>query len=68
MRGEMKTAYQIATEISWLEDNQKGNFPYMEIAHQRLAIMETLAHLQNLVKQNKASMTEKDGVYYYNAV
>ena len=68
IQGEIKTAYQIASEISWLEDNQKGNFPYMEIAHQRLAIMETMAHLQNLVKQNKVTMTEKDGVYYYHAM
>jgi glyoxylase-like metal-dependent hydrolase (beta-lactamase superfamily II) len=68
MQGELKTAYQIATEISWLEDGQKGNFPYMEIAHQRLAIMETLAHLQHLVKENKATMNEKDGIYYYHIV
>jgi glyoxylase-like metal-dependent hydrolase (beta-lactamase superfamily II) len=68
IQNDMKTAYQIAMEISWLEDNQKGNFPYMEIAHQRLAIMETLAHLQNLVKQNKATKTEKDGIYYYHAM
>jgi glyoxylase-like metal-dependent hydrolase (beta-lactamase superfamily II) len=49
VQDDLKTPYQIAQEITWFNSSDKGAFLYMEDFNQRLAMMETVAHLRNLV-------------------
>jgi glyoxylase-like metal-dependent hydrolase (beta-lactamase superfamily II) len=68
IQDDVKTPYQIASEITWLNDSSKGNFRYMEEFNQRMAIMETVAHLRHLLKENKVTRVDKNGIDYYHAV
>ena len=43
-------------------------FQYLNVLNQRMAMMETLAHLEYMKKQNKVLSEAKDGVNYYWAV
>jgi glyoxylase-like metal-dependent hydrolase (beta-lactamase superfamily II) len=62
---DMKTGYQIATEIPWKSDIKGATFQYLNSLNQRLAIMETLAHLEHMKKQNKVQAENKGGLNYY---
>jgi glyoxylase-like metal-dependent hydrolase (beta-lactamase superfamily II) len=68
IQNDVKTAFQIAGAIPWLSETEKPNFQYLEGFGKRLAIMETMAHLQYLLKQNQVTQTEKNGIYYYHVV
>jgi hypothetical protein len=61
----MKTAYKIAMEIPWMLDIQPTHFQDLNTWNRRLALMETLAHLQFLKKQGQVKSTMKDGTYFY---
>ena len=67
LQDEVKTAYQIATEIPWLAERGEISFHYLPDLSQRLAIMETMAHLQFLLKQKEITRTEENGTFYYRA-
>ena len=62
---ELKTAYQIATEIPWMTDVNPVKFQNLDSRNQRLALMETIAHLQFLVKRGEIIRDLKDDIYYY---
>lgn len=68
VQDDLKTPYQIAQEITWFDSNEKGSFKYMEDFNQRLAMMETVAHLRNLFKKNKVTRVVNNGIDYYRAV
>jgi glyoxylase-like metal-dependent hydrolase (beta-lactamase superfamily II) len=64
-RDELKTAWEIANALQW---GSNHNVPFSKLAmlHQRLAVMETIAHLQFLVAEDKAKrVVEGETVKYY---
>jgi glyoxylase-like metal-dependent hydrolase (beta-lactamase superfamily II) len=65
VQNNMKTAYQTASEITWKTIESDGGFDSFNALNKRLAIMETLAHLQELKKQDKVTAELKDGIYYW---
>ena len=67
VQGEMKTAYEIAGGIPWLTDIAATSFHDLSPLDKRLAITETLAHLQLMVSQDKAQKVVKDGSNFYQA-
>ena len=62
VKAHPKTAYQIATEITW---RVTGNWQSMPPPHQRLAISETLSHLELMTINGRVDMLSRDGVVYY---
>lgn len=67
IQDDRKTAYQIAIEIIWIPDDEAVRFQTLSALDRRLAILETLAHLQLLAIEGKVKKTEEDGTSYYKA-
>jgi glyoxylase-like metal-dependent hydrolase (beta-lactamase superfamily II) len=65
--GEGKTALQVAMAMRWMTDISPCDYTNLEVRQQRLCLMETLAHLQYLLKQGTIHRMQKDDVYYYRA-
>jgi glyoxylase-like metal-dependent hydrolase (beta-lactamase superfamily II) len=57
-----KTAYQIAQKITWGDNNGWQDLPPF---HQRMAIFETLAHLEMMAADNRIDKLPRDGIIYY---
>jgi glyoxylase-like metal-dependent hydrolase (beta-lactamase superfamily II) len=62
IRGEAKTAYQIATEITL--ENDTG-WQDMSLPQNRMIISKTLARLELMRINGQISKTSRDGVIYY---
>ena len=65
IQDELKTAYQIAAEIPWVIDVEGVSFQDLSAWDRRLAVMETLAHLQLLVIEDKAKKVVEDNTTFY---
>lgn len=63
IRNDLKTAYQIATELKWM--NGAVSFNELGVLHRRLAVMETVAHLQNLTVAGKVKRVAEGEVFKY---
>jgi len=63
-----KTAYQIATEISWMLE--KGGVDWQDLAplDKRMAVLETLAHLEYLKLDEKTDKFTRDDIIYYQHI
>jgi glyoxylase-like metal-dependent hydrolase (beta-lactamase superfamily II) len=63
----LKTAYQIAEEIPWRP--QEGGVAFRDLAlwDRRLAVMETIAHLNLLMAEGEVGKIDRDGVSLYLA-
>ena len=57
-----KTAYSIAKEISWAENSTWQDLPPF---HQRMAIFETMAHLEMMATESRIDKMPKGGIIYY---
>ena len=66
IRDSMKTGYQIATEIPWVPDDDAVSFQDLSALDRRLAVLETLAHLQLLATEGKVRKVVKDGTSFYS--
>ena len=67
IRDDPKTAYQIATEIPWVPDEGGINFQDLPPLDRRLAVLETLAHLQLLATEGKAMEIVRNRISLYRA-
>ena len=67
IRDDPKTAYQIATEIPWVPDEGGVNFQDLPPLDKRLAVLETLAHLQLLATEGKAKEVVRNRISLYRA-
>ena len=67
LQDNTKTAYQVATEIPWLSDVKPGSFQNLNVFDQRLAIMETLAHIELHSKEGKVQLFQQEGINLYFA-
>jgi glyoxylase-like metal-dependent hydrolase (beta-lactamase superfamily II) len=57
-----KTAYKIAQEISWGDHSRWDNLPPFP---QRMAVFETLAHLEMMATERRVDRYGHDGVFFY---
>jgi glyoxylase-like metal-dependent hydrolase (beta-lactamase superfamily II) len=57
-----KTPYQIAQKISWADRNGWWDLP---LFHQRMAIFETLAHLEMMAAESRVDKLPRRGIIYY---
>ena len=67
LQDNMKTAYQVALDIPWLSDVKPVNFQSLSFFDQRLAMMETLAHIQYLHAEGKVQLFKQDDTNLYFA-
>jgi hypothetical protein len=67
LRENMKSAYQVAVEIPWKTDIKPVNFQSLNVFDQRLAITETLAHIELLRSEGAVQLIEQDGTNLYFA-
>lgn len=66
IQDELKTAYQIANEIPWMPEEGGVAFSHLAPWDKRLAVLETLAHLQLLITEGKAKkIVEEDKVLFW---
>ena len=66
LQENMKSAYQVALEIPWRSDIKPVSLESLSIFDQRLAIMETLAHIEFLCKEGTVQKIEqKSGILYF---
>jgi len=63
IHGGLHTAYDVAAKLPWTRHGRL--LKELDVFNAALASMETMAHLQLLTAQGKASRTEEDGVYLY---
>lgn len=57
-----QTAYIVAQEITWSDNSGWNDLPPF---HQRMAIFETLAHLEMMATEGRVDKYSHQGVYYY---
>lgn len=62
LKGEHKTAYQIARGITWGIGNSWRKMP---LFHRRMAIFETVAHLDQMTINGQIGKISRDSVIYY---
>ena len=65
MEAKTKTAYQIAKGITWLPDIGGVSLQNLPPLHKRLAILETLSHLEFMRANGEVDKFSTDGVIYY---
>jgi glyoxylase-like metal-dependent hydrolase (beta-lactamase superfamily II) len=58
-----RTAYEIAKNIGW--GNNRGKWKDLPPFHQRMAVFETLAHLEMLAADSRADKMPKKGIVHY---
>jgi glyoxylase-like metal-dependent hydrolase (beta-lactamase superfamily II) len=58
-----RTAYEIAKNIGW--GNSHGKWKDLPPFHQRMAVFETLAHLEMLAAESRADRMPRKGITYY---
>jgi len=68
MAATEKTAYEIATEINWMSDKNGVSWHNLSAMDRRLAVLETLSHLESMRLQGKVEKSTKDDVIYYHRV
>ena len=61
-KGEPKTAYQIVKELTWGGGTGWQDMPFF---HKRLAIFETLAHLELMTINGQTGKLSRDSIIYY---
>jgi glyoxylase-like metal-dependent hydrolase (beta-lactamase superfamily II) len=57
-----RNPYQIAQMISWGDNNDWQDLPHF---HQRMAIFETLAHLEMMAAEDRVDKLTRRGIIYY---
>lgn len=60
-----KTAYQIVAEMTWLSDTNGVGWQNLPAFHRRLAISETMAHLESMRFSGKINKFFSNGTIYY---
>jgi glyoxylase-like metal-dependent hydrolase (beta-lactamase superfamily II) len=60
-----KTAYQVSDQITWMPELGGVKFRDLSYFNQRMAVSETLAHLQALRTDGNIKRYGNDGVVYY---
>ena len=62
---ELKTGYQIATQITWKQDISGAGWDSLEPWEMRMAVLETLAHLEAMRVDGKLDKFTREDIIYY---
>jgi len=62
---DSKTAFQLTTEITWLHDVNGVGWHKLSSWDKRMAILETLAHLEAMRAKGELDKFNRDGIRYY---
>lgn len=65
---EQKTAFQIASEITWASDTRGTDWQTLSPLDKRLAILETIAHLEAMRANGLVNKHSSNGTVYYQSV
>jgi glyoxylase-like metal-dependent hydrolase (beta-lactamase superfamily II) len=65
LKTEPRTAYEISAEITWMPEFGGVKFHNLAIWDRRMAVSETLAHLEALRLDGIISQFSRDGIIYY---
>lgn len=65
MKAKPKTAYQISTEITWMPEMGGVSFRNLALWDKRMAVSETLAHLQAMRINGRVDKSSRDTIIYY---
>ncbi len=65
MKPEPKTAYQISTYITWMPTLGGVSFQDLALMDKRMAVSETLAHLEAMRIDGKVVQVSRDSIIYY---
>jgi glyoxylase-like metal-dependent hydrolase (beta-lactamase superfamily II) len=65
INSEPKTAYQISGYVTWGTNATWHDLP---LFHRRMAIFETLAHLELMTVNGQVSKTARNGIIYYRQI
>jgi glyoxylase-like metal-dependent hydrolase (beta-lactamase superfamily II) len=65
LNANTKTAYQIATEITWMHDVIGVSWDKLDSWDKRMAVLETLSHLEAMRATGKLDKFTKDDIIYY---
>ena len=65
MKTEPKTAYQISTHITWMPTLGGVSFQDLAMMDKRMAVSETLAHLEAMRIDGKVVQASQDSIIYY---
>ena len=67
-KAKPKTAYQIATEITWMSDTNGVSWQDLTPLDKRLAVLETIAHLKSMRVNQKINESTRDGIIHYQSL
>ena len=65
LRDEPKPAYQISTEITWMPEFGGVRFQDLAPGDKRMAVSETLAHLETMRIDGRVVKSTQDSIIYY---
>ena len=65
MKTEPKTAYQISTKITWMPELGGVSFQDLASWDKRMAVAETLAHLEAMRVDGRIVKSPRDSIIYY---
>jgi glyoxylase-like metal-dependent hydrolase (beta-lactamase superfamily II) len=67
LNSEAKTAFELTTEISWLHDFNGVGWHKLNNWDKRMAILETLAHLEAMRAKGEVEKFNRDDIIYYRS-
>lgn len=65
LKAAPKTAYQISTEITWMPSLGGVKFQDLKPWDKRMAVLETLAHLEAMRIKGRVDKSSRDSIIYY---
>ncbi len=65
LNAKPKTAYHIATEITWMRDIDGASWDDLASWDKRMAVLETLSHLEAMRADEKLEKFARDDIIYY---
>ena len=66
IKAEPKTAHQISTVITWMPGLGGARFQDLAPWDKRMAVSETLAHLQAMGNDRLVARSRRNGIFYYH--
>ena len=65
LKANPKTAYQIATEITWMSNTKGAGWDKLGPWEKRMAVLETLSHLEAMRASGELDKFTRDDIIYY---
>jgi len=67
VQSEPKTAYEISANLTWIPQRDDIGWDDLDTMNQMMAVLETLAHLESMIFEERAKKIHSDGLIYYQA-